>query len=53
MLLIKGNVSETELYKREREREIEKERSETIKKRGIKKHFIAFHLMPVVRDTKR
>ena len=50
MLLIKGNVSETELYKRERERERE---SETIKKRGIKKHFIAFHLMPVVRDTKR
>ena len=48
MLLIKGNVSETELYERERERE-----SETIKKRGIKKHFIAFHLMPVVRDTKR
>ena len=50
MLLIKGNVSETELYERERERERE---SETIKKRGIKKHFIAFHLMPVVRDTKR
>ena len=49
MLLIKGNVSETELYERERERE----RCETIKKRGIKKHFIAFHLMPVVRDTKR
>ena len=47
MLLIKGNVSETELYERERER------CETIKKRGIKKHFIAFHLMPVVRDTKR
>ena len=37
---------------RERERERERE-SETIKKRGIKKHFIAFHLMPVVRDTKR
>ena len=51
MLLIKGNVSETELYERERERE--RERCETIKKRGIKKHFIAFHLMPVVRDTKR
>ena len=50
MLLIKGNVSETELYERERERERE---IETIKKRGIKKHFIAFHLMPVVRDTKR
>ena len=50
MLLIKGNVSETELYERKRERERE---SETIKKRGIKKHFIAFHLMPVVRDTKR